>query len=118
MKRFGKVVSCDYPGCTECVLLEKIGTKELDGGTTIADIYETIPDNWGQVNSKDLCPDHWQYYQDAIAAFWDQPIGKHAVSDADELAEMLEADNSIVEPELKNEDILYTNMAEMKDEVW
>ena len=64
-----KHVSCDYPGCDQYVLLEKTDT-DLQ--------YETLPDNWGTAamghELKDLCPDHYQYYQDKVAEFWQQDV--------------------------------------------
>ena len=116
MKTEGKLVTCDYPGCSEQVMLRKIGEGETDGGYTRYDMYEPVPEGWGYKDNKDLCPSHHQDYLDMIQEFWDptvpyeyveQPIGKHAPQEIDALAEMLEADNSVVEPELKDEDILH-----------
>ena len=107
MRTEGKLIQCDYPNCEEQVMLAKIGTKELDGGFTQVAQYEPLPEGWGCKDGKDLCPDHHQYYLDMIAEFWEPPVGKHASQDIDELAEMLEADNSVQEPELKDEDILH-----------
>ena len=107
MRTEGILIQCDYPMCDAQVMLAKTGEGETDGGYTRFNTYEPKPEGWGYVDDKDLCPDHYQYYLDMIAEFWEPPIGKHAPQEIDALAELLEADNSVVEPELKDEDILY-----------
>lgn len=109
----GKLVQCDYPGCSAQILLKKEGDKELDGGYTIVSQYEAKPDNWGFREGKDLCPDHFQYYQDMLNEFWNPVEPAHAKSTgiSGELAADVEADNDVQEP--KDDLILYTNMPEM-----
>lgn len=114
MKTDGRLVVCDYPNCTEQVMLRKVGVGEIDGGYTKFDKFEPMPEGWGYKDGKDLCPDHHQYYVDMIADFWNPIEPAHAAKNsAEELAEMLEADNSVLAPE----DILYTNMPEMNAKV-
>ena len=116
MRTEGILIQCDYPRCDTQVMLAKTGEGEADGGYTRFNTYEPKPEGWGYVDGKDLCPDHYQEYLDMIQEFWDPimpyeyaepPIGKHAPQEIDALAAMLEADNSVVEPELKDEDILH-----------
>ena len=112
----GKLIQCDYPMCDAQIMLAKTGEGEADGGYTRFNTYEPKPEGWGYVDGKDLCPDHHRQYLDMIAEFWnptmpyeyeEQPVGRHSAQEIDALAKMLEADNSVVEPELKDEDILY-----------
>lgn len=53
-----KLVTCDYCGCNAC-----IETKNID----------YMPDSWGTVKyghiELDLCPDHFQYFQDLMVDF-------------------------------------------------
>lgn len=107
MRTEGILIQCDYPMCDAQVMLAKTGEGEADGGYTRFSTYESLPEGWGYKDGKDLCPDHHQYYLDMIAEFWEPHVGKHANQDIEELAEMLEADNSVQEPELKDEDILH-----------
>ena len=81
MKIEGQLIKCDYPNCEEHIMRAKIGEGETDGGYTKYAKYEPKPEGWGYVDSKDLCPDHYQYYLDMIAEFWEPPVQeepKHA----------------------------------------
>ena len=136
MKIEGQLIKCDYPNCEEQVMRAKIGEGETDGGYTKYNKYEPKPEGWGYVDGKDLCPDHYQYYLDMIAEFWEPPAQeepKHAsgvmlhltngtvldedynvisTEEADQLMEEALQPTEPLEP-IKDEDILYTNMPEM-----
>lgn len=105
MQQIGVIYTkCDYPGCEQHVV------TPIDGDQSALDEWATVT---AECKEKDLCPDHYQAYVDWLEEFWDVPTGKHSMTETDKLAEMLEVDNSVVEPELKDEDILYTNMPGM-----
>ena len=99
----GTLIRCDYPTCKQEVFLKHDDYTQ----------YAPIPEGWGIAQDKDLCPDHYQYYQDMLNEFWNpvEPEGQHATGITGELAKDIEADNTIVEPE--NDFIAYTNMPEM-----
>lgn len=109
----GTLIRCDYPTCKQEVFLEQIGVKNADGGYTTYIDYEPKPEGWGIEQGKDLCPDHYQYYQDMLNEFWNpvEPDGQHATGITGELAKDIEADDTVVEPE--DDFIAYTNMPEM-----
>lgn len=134
MKQEGMLITCDYPGCDAQVLLKKIGTNEVDEGWTTYDTYESKPESWGYVRDlsgelKDLCPDHSQYYMDAIAEFWQPAQPAHAMSITQPItpiaivagAPEVEEDTfpmSVQEPSgdtLSDDDILYTNIPELNN---
>ena len=96
-----RVFICEYPGCF----------ARYFGDVNDAEAGE----GWGQTDdNKDLCPDHMQYWLDHMAEFWEPTIGRHI---AQELADDIEADDSMQEATLKDEDILHTNMPEMNVKV-
>ena len=99
MRTEGKLVTCDYPNCSQQVLLKKLGTNDLDGGFTQVTEYEKTPEGWGNVMGKDLCPDHYQASQDTLHDFWNPIEPAHAA----------ESEVPNYDMALKDEDILYTN---------
>ena len=132
MKQEGMLITCDYPGCDAQILLKKTGTGETDGGWTTYDKYEDKPKDWGFERDqagelKDLCPDHYQCYQDAIAEFWQPVYPAHATQPMKPIATVTEAPEvaeesfpmPIQEPSsdaLSDDDILYTNMPEITND--
>lgn len=54
MARFGKIEECRR--CGVKIFLEKVGTREMDGGYTKWDEFEPLPETWFYSNYGAFCP--------------------------------------------------------------
>ena len=101
MQRIGKIINCDYPGCTEQIVVEAKTAKQVDDWDYRTVTYERTPEGWATVLTKDLCPKHYAQYRATLRDFWNPS------TETDKFAEDMEA-------ALTDDDILYTNMKGIK----
>ena len=79
----GKLVICSK--CKDAIFLQRIGTKDLNGGYTQIDAYEELPDTWMYNNEIGYtCPACSKLFRDFIlntfgtkvAPYWQHPKSK------------------------------------------